>query len=166
MPWAVLRPSGVYGPGDREMLPLFRWMARGVIPVVGSDDSRVSLLYVDDLAEAAIKWLQDENCSEAVFELHDGRPEGYLWQDVIDTIEHLTGKHVRRIKVPLAVLKTLSSLNLHAGRIFGYAPMFTPGKLRELRHPDWVCDNTAFTRQTGWTPQVSLEEGLRRTLKL
>ncbi|MGD2095887.1 MAG: hypothetical protein PVH77_12840, partial [Phycisphaerales bacterium] len=77
-----------------------------------------------------------------------------------------TGKHVRRIKVPLAVLKTLSSLNLHAGRIFGYAPMFTPGKLRELRHPDWVCDNTAFTRQTGWTPQVSLEEGLRRTLKL
>jgi nucleoside-diphosphate-sugar epimerase len=121
---------------------------------------------VDDLAEAVIGWLQSENCSEAVFELHDGRAEGYLWQDVIDTMEHLTGKHVRSVKVPLAVLKTVSSLNLRAARIFGYAPMFTPGKLRELRHPDWVCDNTAFTRETGWAPQVLLQEGLRRTLEL
>ena len=166
MPWAVIRPSAVYGPGDREMLPLFRWMARGVSPLVGSDTGRVSLLYVDDLAEAVIRWLQNENCSEAVFELHDGRAEGYLWQDVIDTMEYLTGKHVRSVKVPLAVLKTVSSLNLHAARIFGYAPMFTPGKLRELRHPDWVCDNTAFTSETGWAPQVSLQEGLRRTLEL
>jgi nucleoside-diphosphate-sugar epimerase len=166
MPWAVLRPPAVYGPGDREMLPLFRWMIRGFLPIVGSDNSRVSLLYVDDLAEAVVKWLQNENCSEAVFELHDGRAEGYLWQDVIDTMEYLTGKHVRSVKVPLAVLKTVSSLNLHAARIFGYAPMFTPGKLRELRHPDWVCDNTAFTRETGWAPQVLLQEGLRRTLEL
>ena len=166
MSWSVLRPPAVYGPGDREMLPLFRWMARGVAPLVGSDSSRVSLLYVDDLAEAVIKWLRNKNCSQAVFELHDGRPAGYSWQDVIDTIEHLTGKRVRSVKVPLAVLKTVSSLNLSAARIFGYAPMFTPGKLRELRHPDWVCDNTAFTRKTGWTPQVSLEEGLRRTLEL
>jgi nucleoside-diphosphate-sugar epimerase len=86
MPWAVLRPPAVYGPGDREMLPLFRWMIRGFLPIVGSDNSRVSLLYVDDLAEAVIKWLQNENYSEAVFELHDGRIQGYLWQDVIDTI--------------------------------------------------------------------------------
>jgi nucleoside-diphosphate-sugar epimerase len=166
MPWAVLRPPAVYGPGDREMLPLFRWMIRGFLPTVGSDNSRVSLLYVDDLAEAVVTWLQNENCSEAVFELHDGRIEGYLWQDVIDTIEHLTGKHVRSVKVPLAVLKIVSSLNLHAARIFGYAPMLTPGKLRELRHPDWVCDNTAFSRKTGWKPRVTLEEGLRRTLEL
>jgi 2-alkyl-3-oxoalkanoate reductase len=166
MPWAVLRPPAVYGPGDKEMLPLLRWMERGVAPLVGSDNTRVSLLYVDDLAEAVIKWLQNDKCSQAVFELHDGRPAGYSWQDVIDTIEHLTGKHVRSVKVPLAVLRTVSFLNLHAARIFRYAPMFTPGKLRELRHADWVCDNKAFTRETRWTPQVLLEEGLRRTLKL
>jgi nucleoside-diphosphate-sugar epimerase len=166
MPWTVLRPSAVYGPGDKEMLPLLRWMARGIAFVVGSGNARISMLYVDDLAEAVIKWLQIEQCSKAVFELHDGYPEGYLWQDVIGTIEHLTRKRVRSLKVPLTVLKTVSSLNLSTARIFGYAPMFTPGKLRELRHPDWVCDNSAFTRETGWTPRVSLEEGLRRTLDL
>ena len=166
MPWAVLRPPAVYGPGDKEMLPLLRWMARGVALVVGSGNERISLLYVDDLAEAVIKWLQNEQCSKAVFELHDGYPGGYLWQDVIATIEHLTRKRVRSLKVPLTVLKTVSSLNLSTARIFGYAPMFTPGKLRELRHPDWVCDNARVSEEMGWTPRVSLEEGLRRTLDL
>ena len=52
-----------------------------------------------------------------------------------------------------------------AARVAGYAPMLTPGKVRELRHSDWVCDNTLLTRETGWIPRVLLEEGLRRTLK-
>ncbi|MGD8472391.1 MAG: NAD(P)-dependent oxidoreductase [Desulfobacterales bacterium] len=166
MPWAVLRPPAVYGPGDKEMLPLLRWMARGIAFVVGSGNARISMLYVDDLADAVQRWLLKDALAEKVFELHDGQPAGYSWQDVIDTIEHLTGKRVRSVKVPFAVLKTVSSLNLHAARIFRYAPMFTPGKLRELRHPDWVCENGAFARETGWTPQVSLQEGLRRTLQL
>jgi hypothetical protein len=42
--------------------------------------------------------------------------------------------------------------------------MLTPGKVRELRHPDWVCDNAALTAATGWAPAVGLDEGLRRTL--
>ena len=45
----------------------------------------------------------------------------------------------------------------------GYAPMLTPEKLRELRHPDWVCDNNAIQKVLDWQPQLQLEEGLKRT---
>jgi nucleoside-diphosphate-sugar epimerase len=166
MQWAAFRPPAVYGPGDKEMLPLLRWMARGFAFVLGSGNSRISLLYVDDLAEAVLKWLHDANFAKAVFELHDGQPDGYSWQDVIDTVGHLMAKRVHCVPVPLIVLKALAGLNLKTARVLGYAPMLTPGKLRELRHPDWVCDNTAITRETGWIPRISLEEGLRRTLTL
>jgi len=44
--------------------------------------------------------------------------------------------------------------------------MFTPGKVREIRHPDWVCDNSMFCHAANWTPTVCLEEGLRATLGL
>jgi len=44
--------------------------------------------------------------------------------------------------------------------------MLTPGKVRELNHSNWVCDNDALTRETGWAPRVSLAEGLQRTLRL
>ncbi len=166
MSWVVLRPPAVYGPGDKEMLPLLRWMARGIAFVVGSGNGRVSMLYVDDLAEAVMKWLQNEHCSKAVFELHDGHPEGYSWQDVIDTVGHLTAKRVRCVHVPVPAVVGLARLNLVAARVFRYAPMLTPYKIRELKHPDWVCDNAAFTNATGWSPRVSLETGLRRTLEL
>jgi nucleoside-diphosphate-sugar epimerase len=166
MPWVALRPPAVYGPGDKEMLPLWRWMARGIAFEVGSDRARYSMLYVDDLAEAIRKCLVQKHLVKAVFELHDGHSNGYSWQEIIDAIRHLTAKHVTNIKVPLTMLKIVSWLNLNAARVFGYAPMLTPGKLSELRHPDWVCDNTAFTHKTGWEPRVMLEEGLRCTLEL
>jgi nucleoside-diphosphate-sugar epimerase len=164
MSWVVLRPPAVYGPGDKEMLPLIRWMARGIAFVLGSGNARFSMLYVDDLVEAVRKWLLNKNCPRRVFELHDGRPGGYSWKDVIDTVGRLNAKRVRCVHVPIPAVVGLAKLNLFAARIFGYEPMLTPYKIRELKHPDWVCDNAALTRETGWTPTVSLEEGLRRTL--
>ena len=52
MSWVVLRPPAVYGPGDKETLPLWRWMARGFAFVLGSGQTRFSMLYVDDLSAA------------------------------------------------------------------------------------------------------------------
>ena len=57
-----------------------------------------------------------------------------------------------------------AAMNIITARLIGYAPMLTPGKVRELRHPDWVADNTALTAAIGWRPRFSLEEGLRRTM--
>jgi len=165
MNWAVLRPSAVYGPGDKELLPLFRWIARGVAPVLGSRNARFSLLYVEDLAEAVVQWLNSGTNERRAFELHDGHPDGYAWHDVVDTVAQLYDRHVFRIQVPVIILRLLAGLNLGAAQIFGYAPMFTPGKVRELNHPNWVCDNNDLTSETGWTPRVSLSEGLRRTLR-
>jgi len=45
-------------------------------------------------------------------------------------------------------------------RLTRRAPMLTPSKLRELRHPDWVCDNAAISRLCRWQPQTSLAAGL------
>jgi nucleoside-diphosphate-sugar epimerase len=137
MNWAVLRPSAVYGPGDKELLPLFRWIGRGIAPILGSRSARFSLLYVEDLAH-----------------------------DVVDTVARLYDRHVFRIQVPMVILRLLAGLNLGAAQIFGYAPMLTPGKVRELNHSNWVGDNEALTRETGWAPRVLLAEGLQRTLRL
>lgn len=164
MVWSIFRPSAVYGPGDRELLPLFRWIWRGIAPVMGCRSARFSLLYVEDLAEAVVRWLDHGIGEGHVFELHDGHQGGYAWSDVVDTVGRLSGRTAFQIQVPVVILRVLATLNVTAARFLGYAPMLTPGKIRELRHPNWVCDNGELTRTTGWSPKVSLEEGLRRTL--
>ncbi len=162
--WTVYRPCAVYGPGDREIMPLFKWMAKGIAPVLGSGTGRFSLIFVEDLANAVADWLEHDRCPSEIYELHDGHPGGYTWQDVIDTFQHLRRKAVLRLKIPLVVVKLLAVVNLLAARTIGYAPMLTPGKVGELSHPDWVSDNTPLNRATGWSPRVSLPEGLKLTL--
>jgi nucleoside-diphosphate-sugar epimerase len=165
MPWAALRPPPVYGPGDKEMLPLFQWMYRGAAPVIGSAGARFSMLYIEDLADAIVHWLASGSSLQGPFELHDGKDNGYTWEDLINAVSRLSGRKVHRIPIPILPLACLAWLNVWAAGLAGYAPMLTPGKIREIEHPDWSCDNTLFSRETGWHPKILLEEGLRRTLK-
>jgi nucleoside-diphosphate-sugar epimerase len=161
--WTVLRPPVVYGPGDRELLPLLRWMARGIAPIVGPRGGRLSLVYVDDLAEAVAR-LVEAGGTGRVFELDDGRPSGYAVEDIVAAVERWRGRGVVRVPVPAPLLGGLSRLNVLGARLRGRAPMLTPGKVREMLHPGWTCDSTALAAATGWRPRVRLDEGLRRTL--
>ena len=163
--WTIYRPCAVYGPGDREMLPVLRWMAKGIAPVLGDGSSRFSLLYVKDLVEAVVQWL-DRNCGQSgTYELHDGHPGGYSWHDVIDAVRQLRAGYIVRLKIPLALVRLAAALNLFAAKTFGYAPMLTPGKVRELYHSDWICDNKALHDAIEWSPRTLLPKGLQQTLK-
>jgi 2-alkyl-3-oxoalkanoate reductase len=164
MEWVALRPPAVYGPGDKEMLPLFQWMGRGIAPVLGEAHARVSLLYVEDLCAAVLKWLEAGQCESGIYELHDTQAGGYNWDEIIANVSALRARRILRLPLPAPLLRSLAGVNVTAARLIGYAPMLTPGKVRELRHPDWVADNTALTAAIGWQPEISLQEGLRRTM--
>jgi len=165
MAWTILRPPAVYGPGDQELRPLFQWLARGVAVVPGSGQGRVSLIYVEDLGRAVASVIGCEDVHGRTFGLHDGRAGGYSWEDVIEALSPLrSGRGVWRLRIPEAALRPLAAANVWAARLGGPAPMLTPGKLRELTHPDWVCDNAELAGVTGWQPQVSLLDGVRACL--
>ena len=164
MSWAALRPPAVYGPGDRELLPLLQWMVRGIVPRLGPVWSRFSMLYVEDLGAAVGAWLASDPCPEGVFELHDGRARGYTWAEAGNIVAALSGRRCRSVRIPRSVLEACAVMSVLISGVHGHAPMLSPGKVRELTHPDWVCDNAAFTRATGWAPTVQLSEGVRLTL--
>jgi len=161
--WDILRPPAVYGPGDREMQPLLQLIKRGVVPIIGAKEGRFSLLYVDDLAAAVSCLLRAQGAQKRqCFELHDGHPGGYNWRQIASIANDLNGKEPRCLAIPRPLLQSISLANVSLARLLGYQPMLTPGKVREIFHSDWVCDNTAICRATDWQPQVQFREGLRR----
>ncbi len=157
----VLRPPAVYGPGDWALQPLFRLMALGIVPQLGGRHARFSLLYVDDLADAVLCGLTSS--ATGCFELHDGHPQGYRWADLATTVAILRGRPVFSVPIPATALRILALTQQAASFVTRRPTLLSLGKISELRHPDWVCDNAAITAATGWVPQTSLADGLRLT---
>jgi nucleoside-diphosphate-sugar epimerase len=158
--WVILRPPAVYGPGDREMLPVFKLMARGIAPVAGSAEARIALIHVADLVAAIIACLRSEKTRHRTLSPSDGRPEGYDWYQMAAIAGEVWSRQVRVWRVPDWLLDALAAVNLARSRLLGGAPMLTPTKLRELRHPDWRVDVREVTDVTGWAPEIDLRRGL------
>ncbi|HCU90763.1 MAG: epimerase [Legionellales bacterium] len=164
MKWLALRAPAVYGPGDQELMPLFKAMSRGFVPVWGNRNARFSLLFIADLVTAVEKWLSSAIPACGIYELHDGCSDGYTLDDVIGIGTSTFQRRIYRVPVAPLLLDLFAAVNLQLGRLLGYEPMLTPWKLNELRHQRWVCDNGDFTAASGWEPRILLAEGLGLTL--
>ena len=155
--WTILRPPAVYGPGDKEMLPLLKMIRRGFLAHPGPDDQRLSLLHVDDLARAVLQWLSaPEHCLHQTFAIDDGTPGGYGWREIGEAVSE---NRFRILKLPDFLLAGSARMNLLFSRLLGYAPMLTPGKVRELTEAEWLCDNRDFMNVTDWRPRLNLKQG-------
>lgn len=158
--WVIVRPPPVYGPGDKEMLPIFQMMARGIATVPGSPAARTSLIHVSDLVTAITACLQSPDAKHQILAACDGKTDGYSWREMADIAAQIWHRKVRLWRVPAWLLNSVAAANSALARLTGSAPMLTPPKLRELRHRNWVVDNKAITAATGWTPGISLHDGL------
>ncbi|MCZ6711865.1 MAG: NAD(P)-dependent oxidoreductase [Gammaproteobacteria bacterium] len=158
--WSILRPPAVYGPGDKEMRPILKLMTWGLVPLVAPAEQRLPLIEVSDLVAAMLAWVRHPGaCAGGTFAIDDGTHEGYDWRQIQQLI---APARVLRIRIPKPLLKAVGHVNLSVAKIAGYAPMLTPGKVRELTYMNWACDNAEFTAATGWTPRVGLADGVAR----
>lgn len=160
--WVVLRPPAVYGPDDPALAPLWQALARGWLVRTGPANARFSLLHVDDLASAVAALAENLTAAQGqILELDDGRSGGYGWDDLKTIAGAARGRPVRELAVPAAALRTLGFLNLSIARLTRRRPPpLVPGKVRELVHHDWVCDNSALPGCDGWRPTIDLATAL------
>lgn len=165
--WSILRPPAVYGPGDPATLSFFRAVRHGIGPLLGTDQARLSLIYVEDLASAVGALLADEGGAGLVAEVDDGQGlrGGYRWREMIETAADVFGRRVRTLRIPRAIPQSLGALNLVLAQLAGYTPMLTPGKVRELYHGDWVCNSSLLMAKTSWRPIMPLRQGFAATVE-
>lgn len=158
--WMILRPPAVYGPADPALAPLWRALASGWLIQVGPSQARFSLLHVEDLGEAILALLTQPWPSRRIACLDDGRDGGYCWADLSTLAAKLRGRRVQTLRLPGSMLAMAASANLFASRLTGRQPLLTPGKVRELTHPDWVCGDNAALVLPDWRPKRQLDSAL------
>ena len=161
LPWTVFRPTAVYGPGDKEIKPIFSATRYGFLPVVGDPANHFSLLHVDDFVTAIQCWLETKTTTNGIFELDDGNPGGYSYQSLATIAQEVWRRPVRCFFIPITLVQLIATVNLWLSRLLHYEPMLTPGKTRELQHPNWLCDNTPLMDALPyWQPSIKLRDAL------
>lgn len=164
-PWTILRPPGVYGPGDREILALIRVMSRGYLPAVSGSASRFSLIHVADLSAAMLAVANQATCFGRTIEVRDASAAGYSMADVAAMGEAILGRRVRTVPVPAAVLHVGAVFQQMRARISGRPAILSAGKVRELRHPDWLVKTNPLAEEGLWQPAYTLRSGLLETIR-
>jgi nucleoside-diphosphate-sugar epimerase len=140
--WMIVRPPAVYGAHDPALSGLWWALARGYLLCPGEPDARFALTYVDDLVRALVAVVEQRPDERRILTIADARQGGYSWREVAAIAAQVRGAPVRIIRVPRVLLMMVAMLNLFGAWMLGRRPVLVPGKVRELAHRDWVCDNT------------------------
>mgnify|MGYP000964901681 CR=1 FL=1 len=157
----VLRPPAIYGPRDTGILPLWKLIRQGILPIPGKPEARVSMVFIDDLIAATARVA--EGGIRGTYYIDDGSV--HTWHALGALAGSIMAVEPRVMKVPnwVAVGAALGA-ELWGG-ITRQPPMLSRDKLRELRQDHWVCSSEKARTTWGYTPKVQIEEGLRETLE-
>lgn len=132
----VVRPVAIYGPGDREIAPVFELAAKIPFLPVLSATGRVGMIHAQDCARQ-IAALAGRPPSGATYGLSDGRPDGYTWGELMQAAAlAASGREAKLLLLPAALIHAIGRFNDLVAAL-GSAPMLTSGKARELLHADW-----------------------------
>lgn len=160
----IVRPPAIYGPEDQEMARLFTLARRGLLPCPGDGRGRVSLIHVEDAAEAAVLANDAPVCAGRTYEIDDGAAGGHGWDDLARALSQVLGRPVRLAPTPAWALLALGAAAGVAAALTRRPSVFGPGKAREACLGDWVSREGDLCADAGWAPRIPLNEGLRSTL--
>lgn len=158
--WQMVRPPAVYGPGDTEMLDLFRMAARGVVmlPPAG----RMSVVHVADLASMLVRLASGGGEPGAIYEVDDGTQRGWSHADFANALGDAVGRKVRAFSTPKLALNVAA----HADRLMrGKGAKLTPDRARYIAHSDWTADPLRRPPRELWQPAIATRQGLADTTR-
>jgi nucleoside-diphosphate-sugar epimerase len=162
--WIALRPPAIYGPGDLELLPLFKAAKMGLVAYPASADARVSLLHVADLASAIAALLAQPSWPAGIVEVDDGTPRGYDWPQILSALGAAVGLRPRACRLPLQVFFPIAAGATLLAKLIGRPQVLSLRKLAELYHPDWVVQGPVLSGMVNWHPKYTLTHGFADTV--
>jgi nucleoside-diphosphate-sugar epimerase len=158
----IVRPSGIYGAGDRRLLKLFRGVVRRRLPILGSGEIYYHLTYIDDLVEGIR--LAGEHPAAANRTYILAGAEVTTLNQVVALIAEVAGVRPPRVHLPVWPFWIAGAVCEAACVPFGIEPPIY------RRRVDFYTKSRAFDisrarREIGYDPKTSLREGIARTLE-
>lgn len=160
LPGVVVRPVGIYGPGDTRFLKLFRPINKGYFVMIGSGKVLYHMTYIDDLIQGFVLAGKSPGALGEVLTIAGNKYT--TLRELVNMIADVLDKPHPRWRIPFYPVYVVSIACDKICRPFGITPPIYP------RRVEFFYKNRAFSiekakRMIGYQPQISLWEGLERT---
>jgi nucleoside-diphosphate-sugar epimerase len=162
LPVTIVRPPNVLGPGSKEIERALGLLRKRLVPALGDDRPRTSLVDVDDLVEVLLLAAENPRSAGQIYFVTDGR--AYAWPEITAAVAEELGVKRFTVKVPFAVQMLAARLAETAARLGRRPPLLTREIVRAARDHFWIYDGSKIERELGFHPRYGMRESVRRAV--
>lgn len=163
-PITIVRPPAVYGPRDSAILTFFQTVKKGIAPLIGFNEKKLSLIHVRDLARGIVDAAESEKAIGQTYFLSSD--EAYTWPQIADvTAEVLGRKRLIKLRIPHPLVYAIAGISGFVAKLRGKAAVLDYEKGHDITQAYWTCNNDKARRDFGFHQEISLEDGVRETVE-
>jgi nucleoside-diphosphate-sugar epimerase len=163
IPWVIVRAPVIYGPHQPAVLNKFfiDALTKKKIYVVGDGDNLRSLCFIQNLIEGLILLADKQNIAQGTYILSDNSP--YTFKEIITTASSVIEQKIKIIRLPDILGDTSWKIYNIMGSLFKlyFLELYTIKTMLI----NLGCDITKAKTEIGYNPSVTLEAGIRCTVK-
>lgn len=158
--WTILRPGVVYGPGDRAMLPLFRFARAGLLPLAGRPTAAYTVIHVSDMIRAIEAAIDRETDGETLFV---GHSQPVTAREILEGVRAAVGRRAAIVPIPPAIARVAAAIGDLAGAMRGKPLPLNHRRWAEMSAEGFVCRVDRLRDRLGIVARMNLREGLAET---
>ncbi|EHO74606.1 hypothetical protein HMPREF9140_00164 [Prevotella micans F0438] len=163
IPSVILRPTGVYGPREKDYFLMAKSIKGHVDFAVGYKQQDITFVYVKDVVQAVFLALDRGKPGSAYF-LTDG--EVYQSATFSKLIHEALGRPWWiRITAPVWVLRVITFFGDAIAHITGKISALNNDKYHILKQRNWRCNIRPAINELGFAPEYNLKKGVRETIE-
>lgn len=164
IPWTVFRPTGVYGPHEKDYLMMIQSIDKHFDFGVGYRRQMLTFVYVEDLVNAIFDAIVVPATLKKKYIISE--PRAYSQKEFRKIVaRQLGGKWVVPLRLPLWIVYVASVAAERWGTLKGNPSTLNRDKFKIMKQRNWNCDVSDAVRDFGFTSRFPLEEGLRLTVE-
>lgn len=162
-PYVILRPTGVYGPREKDYFMMAKTIKGHIDFSVGFKHQDITFIYVQDLVQAVFLTFNRGKNGRKYF-LSDGNV--YNSTEFSNYIHDDLGRPWWiRIKAPLFILRLATFVGEYIGKITGKTSALNNDKYNILKQRNWRCNIEPAVDELGFHPQYDLKHGTELAIK-
>lgn len=163
LPITICRAPAVYGERDTEIFIYFKTFSKGLTTTIGFNEKKLSLIHVLDLVNGFYLAATNEKSKGQIYFISS--EEFYTWTQINTITSKIIGKNPIVIKVPHFLVYTIAAIAQFAAVFSSKPATLNIEKAKDITQQYWICDTSKAVRELGYHQNISIEEGIRRTIE-